>query len=126
MPLTSSPSSLLTSSNLSSIFPPPSTKASRVEVDIEGVLTDEQANTLVASADKEKHPLLVHYLQQLYRAYTELYFTYLEINPLGVCVCVRACVCVCVCVCARVCVCACVCVCVCMRTCVCVYVYVHM
>ena len=66
-----------------------------MEVDIEGVLTEEQANTLVASADKEKHPLLVHYLQQLYRAYTELYFTYLEINPLGVCVCVcvRACVC---------------------------------
>ena len=58
-----------------------------MEVDIEGVLTDEQASALVAGAAKEKQPLLVQYIQQLYKAFTELYFTYLEINPLGVCIC---------------------------------------
>ncbi len=87
MSLTPSPSSLLMS-YLSSIPPHSTPQATRVEVDIEGVLTDEQASALVANAGKDQRPLLVEYLQQLYRAYTELYFTYLEINPLGVvCVC---------------------------------------
>ena len=58
-------------------------KAARVDVDIESTLTSEQARTLVQEAPKEKQTVLVEFLQLLYKAYSDLYFTLLEINPLG-------------------------------------------
>ena len=65
-------------------------KAAKVEVDIEEDLAAEQARELVREVSQEKQEVLVDFLQLLYRAYSELYFTLLEINPLGVCV--RVCV----------------------------------
>ena len=59
-----------------------------MDVDIEKSLSEEQARQLVSKAPQEKQELLVIFLQALYRAYSDLYFTYMEINPLGVCVCV--------------------------------------
>ena len=60
-------------------------KAARVEVDIESSLTVEQACTLVKEVPEEKKEVLVWFLQMLYKTYTSLYFTLLEINPLGMC-----------------------------------------
>jgi ATP citrate (pro-S)-lyase len=59
-------------------------KAIRVDVDIEGSLSEEQAKKLVANVAQEKQQLLIVFLQALYKVYSELYFTYLEINPLVV------------------------------------------
>jgi len=73
-------------------------KAVKVEVDIEQDLTTEQARELVKEVGGDKQEVLVDFLQLLYRAYSELFFTLLEINPLGVCVCACASVCVHMCV----------------------------
>lgn len=75
-------------------------KAEKVDVDIIGTLTEEQANFLVSKVPEDKKrwaqtnlfctfrqfmscSVLVKYLLMLYKAYCELYFTYLEVNPLG-------------------------------------------
>ena len=58
-------------------------KATKVLVDIESSLTEEQAKQLVSSAPLETQSVLVRFLQVLYEAYSDLYFTLLEINPLG-------------------------------------------
>ena len=58
-------------------------KAARVKVDIEGVLTTEQARGLLTEIPEEKKEVLVEFLKLLYKAYSDLYFTMLEINPLG-------------------------------------------
>ena len=66
-------------------------KAARVEVDIEDTLSVEQACLLVKEVAEGKKEVLVQFLQLLYKAYSNLYFTLLEINPLGT----RVCACVC-------------------------------
>ena len=58
-------------------------KAARVEVDIESTLTVEQACALAKEVPDGKKEVLVQFLQLLYKAYCDLYFTLLEINPLG-------------------------------------------
>ena len=58
-------------------------KAAHVDVDIKEMLTAEQARSLVKGAPIEKQEVLVEFLQLLYRAYSDLYFTLLEVNPLG-------------------------------------------
>ncbi|CAI7993728.1 ATP-citrate synthase [Geodia barretti] len=59
-------------------------KAHRVQVDIEETLSEEQARLLVSHVSPEKQEPLVEFLQTLYRCFTDLYFTYLEINPIVV------------------------------------------
>ena len=75
-------------------------KAEQVNVDISSLLSEEQANKLVAKVPEDKKrysmaarsilllclslcSILVRYLLLLYQAYTDLFFTYLEVNPLG-------------------------------------------
>ena len=58
-------------------------KANKVQVDIDGELSEEQARCLVGEVPAEKQGVLVRFLQLLYRTYSDLYFTLLEINPLG-------------------------------------------
>lgn len=58
-------------------------KAVKAEVDIESTLSVEQACHLVKEVPEEKKEVLVQFLQLLYKAYSNLYFTLLEINPLG-------------------------------------------
>ena len=60
-------------------------KAARLDVDIESELSAEQARELVKEVGGDKQDVLVDFLQLLYRAYSDLYFTLLEINPLGEC-----------------------------------------
>ena len=54
-----------------------------MDIDISDSLSEEQARVLVKEASAEKQDLLVKFLVALFRAYTDLHFTYLEINPLG-------------------------------------------
>ena len=79
-------------------------KAEKVDVDITSTLTEEQVNSLVSKVPEDMKryhryknllcffnyifsicSILVKYLLMLYKAYCDLYFTYLEINPLGEC-----------------------------------------
>ena len=62
-------------------------KAARVDINIESTLSAEQARELVKDAPQDKQDTLVEFLQLLYVAYSDLYFTLLEINPLGVYTC---------------------------------------
>lgn len=59
-------------------------KAEKVDVDIASTLTEEQANSLVSKVPEDKKSILVKYILMLYKAYCDLYFTYLEVNPLVV------------------------------------------
>ncbi|XP_065896652.1 ATP-citrate synthase-like isoform X2 [Dysidea avara] len=59
-------------------------KAEQVNVHITSQLSKEQANKLLAKVAEDKKSILVKYLQLLYQAYSDLYFTYLEVNPLVV------------------------------------------
>ncbi len=58
-------------------------KAVKLDVNIDGKLTEEQARELVRNVEKDKQDALVDFLQLLYRVYSDLFFTLLEINPLG-------------------------------------------
>ena len=58
-------------------------KAARVDVNIESTLSADQARMLVKDAPQGKKEVLVDFLQLLYVVYSNLYFTLLEINPLG-------------------------------------------
>jgi len=47
-------------------------------------LKDRVEKTLLSQVSANKRPALVKFITELYRLYTDLYFTYLEINPLVV------------------------------------------
>lgn len=59
-------------------------KAKCLEMDIEDSLNIESVMPLISEAPKEKKRVLAEYIVLLYRSYVELYFTYLEINPIVV------------------------------------------
>lgn len=59
-------------------------KASRLEVPIDGTPTESQVNSqLLKHISDDKKPRVNKFILDLYRVYVDLYFTYLEINPLG-------------------------------------------
>ena len=72
----------LKSWNLSS-FHPSEQKASFIDVDIDSMPTIEQISSLLKMVDcDKKKELISSFLYELYVVYRNLYFTYMEINPL--------------------------------------------
>jgi ATP citrate (pro-S)-lyase len=59
-------------------------KAHMIDVDVEDYLSLQQALLLLSSVPPNKQKILAEYLVLLYKAYVDLFFTYLEINPLVV------------------------------------------
>ncbi|XP_054156443.1 ATP-citrate synthase-like [Oppia nitens] len=60
-------------------------KALKLDIPIDGQLTENQVQTqLLPNISSDKLPLVTKFVLDLYRVYVDLYFTYLEINPLVV------------------------------------------
>ncbi|XP_003425261.1 ATP-citrate synthase [Nasonia vitripennis] len=61
-------------------------KALKLEVPVDSDIPDESTITsrLLAHVANDKKPVIAKFIQSLYKLYVDLYFTYLEINPLVV------------------------------------------
>lgn len=59
-------------------------KASKLEVEIGQKPSKKALEQLVGKAAKEKQRMLIDFIEALYKVYADLFFTYLEINPLVV------------------------------------------
>lgn len=59
-------------------------KALKLEVDIDGFPSAEEVNAkLLTNVADDKKARVNSFILDLYRTYVDVYFTYLEINPLG-------------------------------------------
>lgn len=59
-------------------------KALKLEVPIDDTLTEAAVKqTLLVNLSTEKKDRVCKFILDLYRVYVDLFFTYLEINPLG-------------------------------------------
>lgn len=67
-------------------------KALKLEVPIDSKLSEEQVKSkLLVHLQPAKVNFVAKFILDLYKVYIELFFTYLEINPLGIgfcCICV--------------------------------------
>ncbi|CAG2104337.1 unnamed protein product, partial [Medioppia subpectinata] len=59
-------------------------KALKVDIPIDTQLTDSQVKQLLKNIPADKLEIVSKFVHDLYRVYVDLYFTYLEINPLVV------------------------------------------
>ncbi len=60
-------------------------KALKLEIPIDGQLSESQVKTqLLKNITPDKLNFVTKFVLDLYRVYVDLYFTYLEINPLGI------------------------------------------
>lgn len=59
-------------------------KALRLELPIDGFPTEAEINLkLLKHIPEDRRPMVNKFIIDLYKNYVDLYFTYLEINPLG-------------------------------------------
>merc|ERR1712176_1732252 len=58
-------------------------KAKKLEIPIDVTPTDQDIQScLLKDFPSEKVPMVVKFIRTLYKVYVDLYFTYLEVNPL--------------------------------------------
>ena len=61
-------------------------KALKLEVPIDGTIDEASVKqTLLVHLPAGKQDFVAKFIVDLYRVYVDLFFTYLEINPLGMC-----------------------------------------